>query len=117
MRNDQMPNSIKISLAVQSLIFALCFGFYWFTECRPDSGLADIPEDILFYLTWLPSMWDGIPGQFLTYLVLALLSIVALIVSFQVSCRSWAVAAFNVLASLWSLFPVLNLNIGDYRGP
>jgi hypothetical protein len=112
-----MPRLIKLSLAVQSLIFALCFGVYWFTECRPESGLEDIPGDLLFYLTWLPSMWDGIPGQFLTYLLLGILSLVALFLSVRGSRRYWAVLVFNLLSLLWSLFPLLNLRIGDYRGP
>jgi hypothetical protein len=112
-----MPRLIKISLVAQSLIFALCFGVYWLTECRPDSGLADIPEDLLYYLTWLPSMWDGIPGQFLTYLLLGIFSLVALVLSVRGFRRYWAVTAFNLFSLLWSLFPLLNLHIGDYRGP
>ena len=112
-----MPRLIKLSLVAQSLIFALCFGVYWFTECRPDSGLMDIPKDLLFYLTWLPSMWDGIPGQLLTYLLLGILALVALFLSVRDSRRYWAVVAFNILSLLWSLFPLLNSHIGDYRGP
>jgi hypothetical protein len=111
-----MLKTIRSSLLAQAIAFVLVFSVFYLVESRSYSESTYF-ETLLAYFIWLPVFWDGIPGGFLTYILLAFVAIVSLALSSRDTLRPWALPLFNVTALLWTLFPWLTYQLGDYRGP
>ena len=112
----EILKSPRWSLLTQAVMFAVVFTVSFLVESRSDPE-AHYFESLLAYVTWVPAFWDGIPGGLLTYILLALTAIVALAFSSRSTSRTWSLPLFNVSAFLWTLFPFLTYQLGDYRGP
>ncbi len=112
----EILKSPKWSLLAQAIIFVGVFSVFFALESHTDPE-AGYFESLLAYVTWVPAFWDGIPGGFLTYILLAGVAIVSMILSFRSAPRAWSLPIFNISAFLWTLFPCVTYQLGDYRGP
>jgi len=112
----EILKSPKRCLLTQGIIFAGVFGVFFVIEARTDTE-AHFFESLFAYVTWVPAMWDGIPGGFGVYILLALVALASLAASFRSELQAWSLPLFNISAILWTLFPCLTYHLGDYRGP
>ena len=110
-----MLKSVQSSLLAQAFVFALVFTGFFVVESRPYS--ESFFDSLLAYVTWVPAMWGGVLGGFLSYILLILVAIVSLALSARDALRRWALPLFNISAFLWTLFPWISYQFGDYRGP
>ena len=114
--HSEILKSPKWSLLAQAVIFVVVFGVFFAIEARSDSE-ARFFESLFAYVTWVPAMWDGMPGGFLSYVLLTLVALASLAASSRSTLRAWSLLLFNISAFLWTLFPCLTYHLGDYRGP
>lgn len=110
-----MLKSVQSSLLAQAFVFALVFIGFYVVESRPYS--ESFFDSLLAYVTWVPAMWGGILGGLIIYLLLAIVAIVSLTLSARDYRRRWTLPLFNISAFLWTLFPWISYQFGDYRGP